>query len=218
MKNNSSRYNNNKPNEYIDFMQKISHRLDILARKIENLEEENRKNSAIIRNINNSADNDDIKILFDNVHYIREKINNIDGDLYNLSKNKFSEFVITLFFDNISIKNNFKTTCLENYNFWFVNGNQEFCSIIIKDITGKLSFSGFEKFTKNNKLSKHCTINGSIKILNLETDHIYSGIIYSQSVKEKKIVNFKLSNRPMIPIGLKFKGIISIDIQIKVYS
>lgn len=201
---------------------KLSCQLVTLSDKINNMENKIIKNNEQInyykQNISDNFNNNHI-CQFKNdkmidISKIKNQVDKLKLDFQNCLPSNFS---LELVFENFKSPTNvLKVHCMQNRNYFEIIGSIVLNSLSIETTYGKILFKNF------NHLFNNCVLSGVINIYNEDTNHIYSGIIFphldNKSNNNKKIIMNKLSNRPIIPIGISFKAIISINIQIKLLN
>ena len=131
-------------------------------------------------------------------------------------------------------------TLNDNYNYNNYNNNDSYYTICIDNI--KISTLKLNKLLYNDGIIKlwqdihesdieitnnigsinlydidiyNYSISGTVSIYNLDNNHLYQGIITDEYINNMKTVKLYLSNRPIIPLSIKFKGVIIIEINLK---
>jgi len=168
------------------------------------------KNEQYDLNYSTKSNNDPNKLL-EKYDSLEHQINRINCFLLDLSKEIDNMRIINNIY-NGELKLAINGLCTNNRfdgNYLIINNKLDIWSeenkkIVINNSSGKICMN---KFTKNIK-----KISGIIKIYNNDNNQLYNGIITNDGREKSGKINivYKLSNRPLIPLGIRFNGVIMI--------
>jgi len=166
--------------------------------KVEYLEEKVELLSNKIANSMNCVDIiDDVDNRIDEMDIQISKLNGYIKPIVNRDRVKIS-------IDNFCFESCINVTDIGNSH-TEVHGVFKLSNLKINDINGKIKFN---KTLIPSGISI-CDIYGTISIMNLENNVKYDGMIYFN-----KNIQYTLSNRPLIPIGIVFNALMMINFKI----
>lgn len=183
---------NNKSFKHIPFAKSSKdNQINDLIKEVNKLKKNYKE---IIEKLGHSEEttNSNIKLIFDGIFLYEEH-----KKLFSLKTNIYqSDFTPILF---TSKKSKIRIEKLDG----IIN--------LIKNKESFFSLEGLGSETDCSNTNKILNIQGNINIFNLDSGHMYSGLIISE---KNGNINYILSNRPCIPLSVEFKGYIQINLLI----